>query len=72
METTSPRKRLNWTDVLNLLKNVCIFAFPIVLANIVPIQNWVISTLSLNPEVIAIIISSIVKLIEYWLRNNKA
>lgn len=71
METTSPKKTLNWMDLVNLLKNVAIFFIPIVLANIVPIQDWVITTTKLNPEIIAIMISAIVKIIEYRYRDNK-
>jgi len=71
METTSPKKSLNWMDVLSLLKNVAIFFIPIVLANIVPIQNWIIDISGLNPEIIAITLSAIVKMIEYRYRNNQ-
>ena len=70
METTSAKNEFNKQDFYNWLKNLLIFVLPIALANIGAIENWILLNLSINPEVLAIILSSGVKFAEYFIRNN--
>ena len=68
--STSPKMSINSTDLLNWLKNLLIFILPIALVNIDSIQTYILSITQLNPEVLGILLSALIKLAEYFLRAN--
>jgi len=67
METTSPVKSLNFQDVLSLLKNVAIFFIPMIITILGAIQSGTNITWSF---VIGLVVSSAIKMLEYYYRNN--
>jgi hypothetical protein len=70
MNQTSTKNSLNLIDLWHLLKNLTIFVIPMVLLNIGPIQTYILAHFMVNSDVLSIILSSAVKLLEYYMQNN--
>lgn len=68
MESTSPKNSLDWVDVVNLLKNVAIFFIPVLITILTAVQTGQSITISF---LAGATVSSLVKLYEYYTRENK-
>lgn len=66
----SEKFTLNWTDFLNTLKNLVIFGLPLFVSNLPQVQNYLVG-LWLSPEIVSILLSTVVKLLEYWVKWDK-
>lgn len=61
---------LNLDDLLNTLKNVTIFGLPLLVSNLPQVQSYFVS-LGISPEIVSILLSTVVKLLEYWVKGDK-
>ena len=63
----SEKFTLNGKDFLHALKNLVIFGLPLFVSNLPQVQNYLVG-LWLSPEIVSILLSTVVKLLEYWVK----
>lgn len=71
MATASKKFKLNKKDILNAIKNMLIFGVPLFIANIDAIQSYIVTIAGINPDLLSILLSTLVKLGQYYIADTE-